>query len=258
MLSGSPIQNSGATGGQGRPWPGAFARFSGTAYSTVLSRWPQETVLGDAACTGCMVDDSVIYLFLSITGIHTHPTNIDMTPPLRSEKCSFLWMCTYPPFFGCLVREWPRMFCCGRGTIWVYRREHPSLTHHFNHIFPSIAKQAESTQICSRQNWKRFCASRRACVLKKSVLAKWPGRCHFATVWVHRGEHLSLTHHFKHTLSSISQQAESTQTKPNSLPAKTDFFFLRNRAAGQHSTLTQLIQLTHSTTGQHSICHQWN
>ena len=36
-------------------------------------------------------------------------------------------------------------------------------------------------------------------------------RLHFGTIWVYRGEHLSLTHNVKYTFSSLFKQAESTQ-----------------------------------------------
>ena len=53
--------------------------------------------------------------------------------------------------------------------------------------------------------------SARARVLKKSVPASGPAKCQFGTIWVLCQEHPSLTHNFKSTVASSSQQAESTQ-----------------------------------------------
>ena len=47
--------------------------------------------------------------------------------------------------------------------------------------------------------WKPFCASRCARLLKKSVPASWPAKCHYGTIWVYRGDNPSLTHNFKRT-----------------------------------------------------------
>ena len=46
-----------------------------------------------------------------------------------------------------------------------------------------------------------------------SVPASWSANCYFGTICVYCGEHHSLTHHFKHTFSSIFKQAKSTQTR---------------------------------------------
>ena len=52
-----------------------------------------------------------------------------------------------------------------------------------------------------------------------TVPASWPAKRHFGTIWVHRGEHPSLTHHFKSTSPPIFKQLH-----PNSFLAKTETF----------------------------------
>ena len=101
--------------------------------------------------------------------------------------------------------SWPAK--CHFGTIWVYRREHTSLTQNCKRTFSAIVQQAKSSQIRSRRKGKLLCAWHRARVLKKTGPASWPAKCHFGTIWVYRREHTSLTQNCKRTFSAILQQA---------------------------------------------------
>ena len=64
-----------------------------------------------------------------------------------------------PVVSGARVAEisWPAK--CQFGTIWVCRREHPSVIHDFKPNPPPIFQQAKSTQICAPRKRKHFCAS---------------------------------------------------------------------------------------------------
>ena len=101
--------------------------------------------------------------------------------------------------------SWPAN--CYFSTIWVYFRQQTTLTQNCKHTFSAIVQQAKSTQIRSRRKRKLLRASHRTRVLKKSVPASWPAKCHFGTIWVYRREHTGLTRNCKRTFSAIVQQA---------------------------------------------------
>ena len=98
------------------------------------------------------------------------------------------------------------------GSISVYLREHPSLTHQFKRSFPRILSKPNPPKFVPSENGKILRIGPLVCgeIISSGQLAD---KCHVGTLWVYRREHPSLTHNFKRTFSSISKQAETTQTR---------------------------------------------
>ena len=112
--------------------------------------------------------------------------------------------------------SWPGK--CHFGTIWVYRREHTSLTQKCKGTLSAIVRKAKSTQIRSRRSQKLLWASRRVRVLKIrscQLLSHMP-------FWHYLGI-LPAPHHLDRELQAhVVRHCSASRIHADSLPAITE------------------------------------